>query len=323
MSILDQVWPQIERSFLAGRLAHAWVIVGDPGGNAKIMANRMASMVLSENQEPERKARTMQLAEQGLHPDQMFLEPGSKSRRITTDDIRMLNIQLHQSTYEGGWKVATLYHADRLMTNAANAFLKTLEEPPQRTLILLLTDSPQSMLNTVVSRCQRLILSEALANQSDSMWREKLIPLLEQGWPSCMEDAFHRAAAVRDLLAAETKRIEKEQKHSGAESEERDVEKAQLESRLASQINHIRTDLLESMLQWYRDVWVRGWEGEDAVLNYPREIDQLDRESTRLGTDGAEACLQRLWELQDMLERNLPVYTAVLTAMRPIQQSMS
>ena len=82
-----------------------------------------------------------------------MIEPEKKSRVIAVDAVRALNHRIQTSSFAGGWKVAVIKYADRLNDQAANAFLKTLEEPPARTLLLLLTDAPQSLLPTVVSRC--------------------------------------------------------------------------------------------------------------------------------------------------------------------------
>ncbi len=74
-------------------------------------------------------------------------------RRISTDEIRELNRNIQQTSNRGGAKVAVVFEADRLQPQAANAFLKTLEEPPAETTIFLLTTRPYDLLPTIRSRC--------------------------------------------------------------------------------------------------------------------------------------------------------------------------
>ena len=315
MAQLELIWSQIERSFEAGRLAHAWMVVGNPGGNAGVLARRMAAMVLSEGQDEKGRARVEHLATEGTHPDLCFVEPHSKSRRITTDEIRELNLLLHATSYEGGWKVAIIRSADRLMPNAANAFLKTLEEPPPRTLILLLTDSPQTMLNTIVSRCQRLILSEDLAEMGDPVWSEHLTVLLENGWPVDASESLALASAVSGILGEQeaeiTKRVKSEQDDM--------VTKEELTARIASQLVETRADMIEFMIHWYRDVLVQAHQAGEGCLHFAHKQEDTQREAERIESNGSQQCLGRLWDLQTALERNVPVDGALLNALRPIQ----
>jgi len=87
------------------------------------------------------------------HPDVHIVRPSSKNRNITIDQMHGLMAQLHQTSYSGGWKAGVILEADRLRQEGANAFLKTLEEPSPRTVIVLVTARPTQLLPTIVSRC--------------------------------------------------------------------------------------------------------------------------------------------------------------------------
>ena len=77
----------------------------------------------------------------------------ARSRRITIDQIRELERKLHLSGKAAKTKIGVIRDADRLQEKSENAFLKTLEEPPPRTLLLLLTSQPEQLLDTIRSRC--------------------------------------------------------------------------------------------------------------------------------------------------------------------------
>ena len=87
------------------------------------------------------------------HPDFHRVAPESKSRRIVIEQMRTMEQSLQMTPLRGNTKVAIIHDADRLQSQAANAFLKTLEEPPPGCHIFLLTQLPDAVLETIISRC--------------------------------------------------------------------------------------------------------------------------------------------------------------------------
>ena len=100
------------------------------------------------------------------HPDLHVVQPESKSRRIVIDQIRELEHSIQRKPLVGGSKVAIIHDADRMQPQAANAFLKTLEEPPPGSLILLLSTVPEAILETVLSRCVETACGLRRSNES-------------------------------------------------------------------------------------------------------------------------------------------------------------
>lgn len=96
------------------------------------------------------------------HPDLFLLRPSNKIRRISVEDVRLLSKEIYRTPNKGDRKVAIIYEADRLHNFAANAFLKTLEEPPEDTVIFLATTKPYLILPTLRSRCWMVNLSVGL-----------------------------------------------------------------------------------------------------------------------------------------------------------------
>jgi len=126
----------------AGRLAHAYLLIGPAGSGTEWLAERMAALVLGV---PPGTA--------AAHPDFHQVAPESKSRRIIIDQMRAMEQALQMTPMRGRTKTAIIHDADRLQPQAANAFLKTLEEPPPGCHIFLLTQLPDAVLETIVSRC--------------------------------------------------------------------------------------------------------------------------------------------------------------------------
>jgi DNA polymerase-3 subunit delta' len=158
----------LRRAQAGGRLAHAYLLIGGVD-DAFELARQIAALVVRA---PAAKVLT--------HPDVHLVEPESKSRRIVVDQVRALEngLRLRAGTV-GGRKVGIIREADRLQIQAANAFLKTLEEPPAESLLLLVSAQPESLPETILSRCIKVTLlapagAETAGNAEEIALRELL-----------------------------------------------------------------------------------------------------------------------------------------------------
>lgn len=144
-----------------GRIAQGWIIAGPPGIGKATLAYDFAAEALSRNVETEDEARRLIAAQS--HPRLLVLRrtisPQTRKLRtqIAVDDVRRLK-QFLGTTAGEGWRVVIVDRADELNTSSANALLKSLEEPPPRTLFFLVTTSAGRLLPTIASRCERLLL---------------------------------------------------------------------------------------------------------------------------------------------------------------------
>jgi DNA polymerase III subunit delta' len=137
----------IERAIGRQRLAHSLLLHGDDLDTLVAVAQAIADRLLNE------AASVRRSFSGGGHPDCFMLRPEGKSRQITAAATRELIANVQKSPAVAAYKVAILVEADRMNAAAANVFLKTLEEPPGRTVILLLTTHPYALLPTIRSRC--------------------------------------------------------------------------------------------------------------------------------------------------------------------------
>lgn len=198
----ESAFDRLAEAHHAGRLAHAYLLTGTAGSGKRWLADRLAATVLGC--EPGAVA---------AHPDAHFVRPESKSRRIVIDQIRELEQSMQRKPLLGSAKVAVIYEADRLQPQAANAFLKTLEEPPPGSLILLLSALPEAMLETILSRCVETALMD-LRPREPGVEEAAILRALDEclvrpAQPGAA-DAFRFTRAVQALLAELREKISSE-----------------------------------------------------------------------------------------------------------------
>jgi DNA polymerase III subunit delta' len=160
---VNPVWlgPEIARlrgAYAARRLPHALLIHEAPGAGGEWLASWAARMVLCSrpDEAPCERCPSCQRAAQGQHPDLNFVRPLETSTQIRIEQVRELSAELALTAHQGGYKVGILSPADSMNRFAANALLKTLEEPSGGTLLILVASQPSRLPATILSRCQRV-----------------------------------------------------------------------------------------------------------------------------------------------------------------------
>lgn len=237
-----------------GRLAHGYLITGPIGCGKRQLAGELCAMLTGEPGDPWR------------HQDVHVIEPESKSRRIRIEQIRDLEHELQMRSLTGGLKVGVVFDADRLVEAAANAFLKTLEEPPARSHLVLVSSQPDQLLETILSRCIEIPLRPVKPREPTPLQREWLDtlagfakverPELPQilGLVRALEGLLGRAKeAIAEVAAADLKREEQVYKQVGdlrGLEEREEYYKALTESRYLGE----RAGFIELLEQWWADV---------------------------------------------------------------------
>ncbi len=203
----DRALALVERAAEAGRLAHAYLLTGPPGSGKGRLAVRMVEMA-----DPTPRAEPAGSLEELRSRFVSIVAPESKSRRISIDAIRGLEHVLQMAAPAGVTKFAIVRDADRMGDGAGNAFLKTLEEPPASSRILLLSSRPEMLLETILSRCIRVPLVGSLAPETPGEGVTAFLDLLAEraaaGAPG-LSDAFLLAGAFSSLLKQEKEAVEK------------------------------------------------------------------------------------------------------------------
>lgn len=192
----EKVEEALLADFNAGRLPHAIVFSGPAGIGKATLAYRMAKFLLSQKDEgaglfgePE-KPKTLRLSPDhqvfhrvvsGGHADLVTVEREFDEKKnrlkqdISVDSARKITPFLRKTSAEGGWRIVLVDGAEYLNRNSQNALLKILEEPPEKTLLMLTTSQPGAFLPTIRSRC-RMVPMEALSDGAVSSLLDKFAP---------------------------------------------------------------------------------------------------------------------------------------------------
>ncbi len=146
----------LRNSLKQGRVPHAYLFVGPQGVGKKLTAVNLAKALNCEEaaEIPCDRCVSCKKIEAFVHPDVKYIYPTGASLSITIDNIRELRTQISFKTYEGKKKVYVIVDAENMGIQAANCLLKTLEEPPENSVLILTSTDTHLLLQTIVSRCQ-------------------------------------------------------------------------------------------------------------------------------------------------------------------------
>ncbi|MDD2558020.1 MAG: DNA polymerase III subunit delta' [Desulfuromonadaceae bacterium] len=162
----------LQHAFTSGKLAHAYLFSGFDGIGKRLMALALARLVFCDAGNGCGKCSSCRRIDHNNHPDLHTLEPDGQFIKI--EQIRVLQRALAYRPLESTRHIVLIDAAERMHHSAANAMLKTLEEPPYGTIIILLSSQPQALLPTVRSRCQHLPFSRLRQTDIDKVLQSQV-----------------------------------------------------------------------------------------------------------------------------------------------------
>ena len=296
------------------RLAHAYLVTGPEGSGARDVGIGLAGILVGETAAPLK------------HPDVHIAEPESKSRRITIDQVRELERELQMRSLRGGRKVAIIFDADRLVEQAANAFLKTLEEPPRSSHIILVSSLPDQLLETILSRCIEVPIKKG-PRRGLTVRQQRLAELMRQFSSIEQPDMPRTFRLVRDFqaLLAEAKEVVADETEASFKAEAKryketsgvsadwiedreDYYKALTEARYRNE----RGALLETLEAWWADVLRQ--QHSAGHLDLPDFSTATAGIATRLPTAKVLRCAGAIGELRGNFGRNVQEQLALEVA---------
>ena len=312
----------LQRSLEKGRLAHGYLLSGGSMPALEQIARSLAQTLSCQH--PVRRGELAaaidccgecspcRRIEGGNFPDVLWLRPESKSRIISVDQIRELIQTMNLKPVEGGYKVGIIVAADRLRVEAANAFLKTLEEPPPRSILILLSSEPSRLLETIISRCLRLNFGgEAPIDPASIEWLKTFAGRLAVESAGLLEK-YQIVSSLAERLGTLRDEIERKlgagsplEKYDDADPDLREKWEEELKAAIEAEYRGQRAELLGLVQQWFRDVWLLTQGMNSAELALPALASESSAIARKLTPTQARNNLVSLDGLQRLLHTNV------------------
>ncbi|MCF7848852.1 MAG: hypothetical protein K9M45_08390 [Kiritimatiellales bacterium] len=324
VDIYGEAWEGIRNGFESGRMAHAYLIVGSPRGNALRFCESVLQLLFCESEDkPCKVCNGCQRVELHKHVDILWIEPQSKSRQIKADDIRALVSRMAMTSYEGGWKAGVVVSADCMNDSSANVLLKTLEEPPKKSILFLITDSPQTLLPTIISRCQRIVLPSNEGGAMEELWRDPLREIMRSLPPANGLDAgrlSNRLKAVLDLVKNQIAELVEEDAATDETAIDEAKQKEILDARINARLLEVQSGIFRTMLDWHRDLLMLVKQVDASLLIFPDELAVMKEQAAKQSVSSALRNIDTIESMPRRINRNIPVTQVLDEALRNLMR---
>ena len=323
----------LQRSLERGRLAHAYLFTGHSAAELEALAGALAKTLNCQN--PRRAANGVAIdacdsclscrrIDHGNHPDVHWVRPESKTRIIKIEQVRDLISEIQLKPAEAAYKVAVIVEADRLNVQAANSFLKTLEEPPAKSVLILLTTDVERLLETILSRCLRLTFGgDGVVRVEPSLleWLTLFARTAAAGQKSLigryrlLDELLRQLAAIRSEVETTLTARSPLEQYEEAEKETRDRWEDELAAAVEAEYRRRRADVLAALQWWLRDVWLRTLSGADgsgdvSLVSFP-QLTGTQQVAGRVSPADALENLRVIEQLQRWLHTNVQEALAI------------
>jgi DNA polymerase-3 subunit delta' len=325
----------LQRSLASGRLGHAYLFSGDTLEELETLARTLAKTLNCQNPVNTSGVATdccdeclsCRKIENETHGDIHWARPESKSRIITIDQTRELTREIQLKPTEAQFKVAVIVGADRLNAQAANAFLKTLEEPPAKSVLILLTTEPSRILETILSRCLRLNFSSETSRPlaaEHAYWLQQFSSAASAEQKSLfgryrlLDSLLQRLGTIRAQVDEALTARSPLEKYSEAEKDLREKWEEELTAAIEAEYRRRRAEVLRLLQWWLRDVWLHTLAVGEKLLHLP-QIAGADEVARRLTPFQAQENLQVLEQTQRLLHSNVQEALALEVGLLKLQ----
>lgn len=308
----EQIKEHLQNALAMGKISHAYIINGEKGSGKEFIAKVFAMALQCEAGQGEdksgvpcQKCHSCKQVLSGNQPD-IITVTHEKAGTISVDDIRVqVGNDVVIKPYSSPYKIYIVPEAEKMTSQAQNALLKTLEEPPAYVVILLLTSNVNSLLPTILSRCVVLNMKPV----ADSLIRKFLMEKMEvTDYRAEVCVAFARGNVGKAKALATSEEFEKVKRE--ALSLLKYIKEMELSEMVAAvkRANEFKlevNDYLDIILIWYRDVLLFKATSDVNQLVFREEHSALRKVAERSSYEGIERVIEALDKAKKRLDANV------------------
>lgn len=302
----ESIIGHFKSSIEQGKVAHAYLIHGEKGTGKKMLAGLFAKTLQCEagGTDPCGTCRSCIQCDSGNQPDIIWVTH-EKPTVISVDDIReQVNNDIIIKPYSSRYKIYIIPEAELMNPQAQNALLKTIEEPPEYAIIMLLTNNLDKMLPTILSRC--ITLNMKPVGELDMMEYLSRMGIPQAKAKFCVGFAFgNLGKAVRLATSEEYNEI----KHDCVQIL-KDINRMEIYDLIdaVKKMSKYKLDIydyLDIMMMWYRDILMLKVSGSPDKLLFKEEYATLKQQANYISYEGIENVLKALDKVKVRLEANV------------------
>lgn len=323
----DAIKEHLKTTIKLNKISHAYLIVGEQSSGkeyiARIFANACVCENLKDGYEPCLKCHSCIQAMTKSHPDIITLtKTKQNANTISVDDIReQIVSDALIRPYMGGKKIYIINEADKMTPQAQNALLKTLEEPPEYIVILLLASNESAILDTIMSRCVKLSMKPV----EDKLVRSflmKEVKIPDYQADICVAFARGNIGKAKNLASSEDfDNIKNEAVRTLRYIRQMDVADLldTIKMLLSYKVNI--DDFLDIMMIWYRDVLLyKATMDADAVI-FKEEGDSIRKYAQESSYEGIEEIIKAIDKTKQRLKANVNFELAMELLLMTIKEN--
>lgn len=303
----EQIIEHLTNAISMGKVSHAYILNGPDKSGKKMLAESFAMTLQCEKGEsnPCLECHSCKQAVNHNQPDIIYVQH-EKPNTVSVDDIReQVNHDIDVKPYSSPYKIYIIDEAEKMNVQAQNALLKTIEEPPQYAVILLLTTNADLFLPTIRSRCVTLNLKAV----SDEVIRKFLME--KKGVPDYQADvcvAFAQGNVGKAIALASSEDFN-DLKSAAVQLMKRirDIELYEL-SEAVKQIGEFKMqihDYFDIMMIWYRDILVYKATMDVNSLIFKDEVYDIKKQANKSSYNGIEIIIEALEKAKQRLNANV------------------
>lgn len=310
----EQIKKHLQESITQGNLSHAYIINGEAGSGRRLLASALTKTLLCENRTPDGdacgKCKSCLQADSNNHPDIRFITHEKAS--IGIDDIReQLINDIAIKPYSSSHKVYIIPDANKMTEQAQNALLKTIEEPPEYAIILLLTENTENLLPTITSRCITL--------NTQPLQKEVITQYLIKNLQMEPEQAKIAAGfcqgnvgkAIHFASSEDFQEMKEDTLQLLKKIDDMDVSDLMSMIKELSQRKGRITEYLDLMLLWYRDILMFKVTKDANILLYRDEYKAISRQASVRNYEDIEKIIKAIDKAKVRLNANVNFETAI------------